>query len=170
VLAVFGLLVASRCSGPAASTSTAAPTTLPAATTVPGSMADPLTAPVRARAAMSAPLAGGPAAPVPTVTAPGATFRTPAQVAGLPVAEVGGWRLVARSADDRYLLVGITFGGCERLVALEVTPAATAVTITPRMRTAGPGAVCPAFIAVSRYIVDIGGPLGSRPLLHPPPG
>jgi hypothetical protein len=179
VIAVAGLLVAAGCSGPASSTKTSTTTTTTtsttttpsSATTVPGSVADPLTAPVRTRDTLSAPIApGAPASVIPTVTPPGATFRTPAQVAGLPVAKVGSWQLVARTTDNRFLLVSIPFGGCDSLAGLEVSAAAAAVTITPRLRTAAPGALCPAFIATAHYIVDIGGPLGPRALLHPPPG
>jgi hypothetical protein len=133
------------------------------ATTVPGPVADPLSAPVRPRDAL---VPTGVSAPV--VRAPGADFLTPAQTAGLPLSLVGSWERLARSADARFLAIGVSVAGCTRLVALEVTVTVVAVTITPRLRTAAPGTLCPAIVVVARYVVDLGAPLGARPLLHPP--
>ena len=132
-------------------------------------MADPLTAPVRPAselATFDGP--GGSSATVPTVTPPGASFLTPAQLAGLPVTRVGSWQLLARSADDAALLVGVDVSGCERLAALEVSLGTAAVVVTPRLRSPTAGTVCPALAVVARYVVDLGAPLGGRQLLHPP--
>ena len=171
----IGLVLVSGCASTTASArsgpSVPASTTTPGqhgppgavGTTVPGSVADPLTAPIRPLAALAPP---GITAPV--VTAPGSTFLTPAQAAALPLAEIGNWTLIARTADDRYLLVGVGFHGCARPAALDVSTTVAAVTITARLRTAAPATICPAIAAIAHYVVDLGAPLGARSLLHPP--
>ena len=139
---------------------------------MPGSTPDPLTAPVRSLADLEAPsgpggTAGG-GSPVPVVTPPGTTLLSGPALAALPVVRVGTWRLVARSADDRYLLVEVAYGGCDRLAALDVAAPANAVTVTPQLRSPQGAVVCPQIAALARFVVDLGAPLGTRPLLHPP--
>ncbi|HXX90285.1 MAG TPA: hypothetical protein VEI83_08695 [Acidimicrobiales bacterium] len=123
------------------------------------------------RSAASLEASGGPGStPATLVHPPGIVLVPPSQLGASPVATIGSWELVARSADDRELLVSVGYGGCERLAALDVAVTAADVTITPRLRTAAPGTVCPAIAVAVRFLVDIGAPLGSRALLHPPPG
>jgi len=66
--------------------------------------------------------------------------------------------------------VQVAYGGCDRLSALEVSAGASAVTVTPRLRAPSGAVVCPQLAALARFVVDLGAPLGSRPLLHPPAG
>jgi len=174
VLAACGSPSSSGRTGVSTTSTSSTPSPLPGgpATTVPGSVRDPLTALVRSLSQLEAPVGGtgtgSGGTPVTVVRPPGITLLSPSELARLPVAGVGTWQLLARSADNRYLLIQTSYGGCTRLAALDVAAAPSAVTIIPRLRSPSGSVVCPQFEALVRYLVDLGAPLGGRPLLHPP--
>ena len=123
-----------------------APAALPA-----GATPDPLTAPLRPRAEVTAP-------------APPQWPKGFAQ-------EVAPWTLVARSDDDRAFLIYVDYNACEAFETVQVEERRDYVLVRPVLQTGGVHTVClnnrPPVNEVT-YVVELKEPLGDRPLLHAP--
>lgn len=116
-----------------------------------GTVADPLSAPVRPRAEVTA---GPPPAP-----------GEGAVEASVP------WTLVARSDDGRAFLITVAVPNCTAWRTFQVEERADHVVVGALLRKPGADAVClgnvPHVNEVS-YVVTLAEPLGERPLLHAP--
>lgn len=119
---------------------------------------DALSAPIESPGKMLA-VAGG---PTKLVSADGAKGR-------LTLSETrraGEWSLEARSSDNRYFLIDVPSGECDRLSSLRVLENRQSVTVVPILESPSPGTPCVPNLAVQGYVIALSAPLGKRRLLH----
>lgn len=76
------------------------------------------------------------------------------------------WVLVARTADDRYLLIQFAYGGCDPLASVRIEARNDEVAVIPVLGLVPPGP-CAANFGLKLVAVDLMAPLGQRHLLDP---